>query len=62
MRLPQEKQFAGQIFSERRRKSVIILNLMGGLGNQLFEYAYARALAEEFGDKMIIINPYFSKF
>ena len=41
---------------------MIILNLMGGLGNQLFEYAYARALAEEFGDKMIIINPYFSKF
>lgn len=41
---------------------MIKLNLMGGLGNQMFEYAYARALAEEFGDTKIIINPYFSKF
>lgn len=39
---------------------MITLNLSGALGNQMFEYAYARALSEEFGDKTIVINPYFS--
>lgn len=41
---------------------MIIVNLIGELGNQMFEYAYARALSAEFGDEEIVINPYFSKF
>ena len=31
---------------------------MAGMGNQIFEYAYARALALEYGEKLIV-NPYF---
>lgn len=37
---------------------MIRLNLMAGMGNQMFEYAYARALALEYGENLII-NPYF---
>lgn len=40
---------------------MINLTLSGGLGNQLFEYAYARALSEELGDPEIVINPYFNR-
>ncbi|MDE6021158.1 MAG: hypothetical protein K2H01_09230, partial [Ruminococcus sp.] len=40
--------------------SMINLMLSGGLGNQMFEYAYARALSEAFGDE-IIINPYYNR-
>lgn len=38
---------------------MIYLNLCCGLGNQLFQYAYARALSEEFNDPDIVINSYF---
>lgn len=41
---------------------MINLTLAGGLGNQLFQYAYARALSEEFGDPEIVINPYFNSY
>lgn len=41
---------------------MITLNLMGGLGNQMFQYAFVRALSEEFDDKDIRINPYFMSF
>jgi len=41
---------------------MIKLTLAGGLGNQMFEYAYARALSEEFGDSKIVINPYFNSY
>lgn len=41
---------------------MIRVNLIGGFGNQMFEYAYARALAEEFGDNKIIINDFFYRF
>ena len=41
---------------------MIELSLAGGLGNQMFEYAYARALSEEFGDPEIIINPYYNSY
>lgn len=41
---------------------MIRLNLLGGMGNQLFGYAYARALSEEFGDKEIVMNDYFYRF
>lgn len=41
---------------------MIRLNLLGGMGNQLFGYAYARALSEEFSDKEIVINDYFYRF
>lgn len=41
---------------------MITLNLIGEMGNQMFEYAYARALSKEFDDKDIEINPYFSKY
>lgn len=41
---------------------MIRLNLMGGLGNQMFQYAFARALSEQFHDKEIEVNPYFSKY
>lgn len=37
---------------------MIRLNLMAGMGNQMFEYACARALALEYGEKLIV-NPYF---
>ena len=39
---------------------MIRLNLTGGLGNQMFEYAYARALGEKLGDKEIEINSWFN--
>lgn len=41
---------------------MIELSLAGGLGNQMFEYAYARAISEEFGDPEIVINPYFNSY
>lgn len=41
---------------------MINLTLAGGLGNQMFQYAYARALSEEFGDPEIVINPYFNSY
>lgn len=41
---------------------MIRLNAYCGLGNQMFEYAFARALSEESGDAEICINPYFSFF
>lgn len=41
---------------------MIRINLIGAMGNQLFEYAYARAISEEFNDGLILINPYFTKF
>ena len=31
---------------------MIILNAGGGLGNPMFGYAYARALADEFGEEI----------
>lgn len=37
---------------------MIQLNLMAGMGNQMFEYAYARALSLEYKEPLII-NPYF---
>lgn len=37
---------------------MIQLNLMAGMGNQMFEYAYARALALE-NDEPLAVNPYF---
>lgn len=39
---------------------MITIDLKGNLGNQLFEYAFARALQEKTGQK-IIINTYFQK-
>lgn len=41
---------------------MIRLNLLGAMGNQLFEYAFARALSEEFGDSDIRINDHFDGF
>lgn len=40
---------------------MINLTLVAGLGNQMFEYAYARALSEEFNDPDIVINQYYNK-
>lgn len=40
---------------------MVELMLAGGLGNQMFEYAYARAISEEFKDSNIEINPYFNE-
>ncbi len=40
---------------------MIRCNLTCGLGNQLFMYAYARALSEEFNDKTIVLNRLFGK-
>ncbi len=37
---------------------MIRLNLMAGMGNQMFEYAYARALSLQYHEKLEI-NPYF---
>lgn len=37
---------------------MIRLNLMAGMGNQMFEYAFARALSLEYREKLEI-NPYF---
>jgi len=42
--------------------NMIQLSIAGGLGNQMFEYAYARALSEEFADPEIVINPYFNSY
>lgn len=33
---------------------MIILNLLGGLGNQMFDFAYAEALSEEYGEEIAI--------
>ncbi len=41
---------------------MIRLNLMADMGNQMFQYAYARAISEEFRDKEIVINDTFSRF
>lgn len=38
---------------------MIRLNAYLGLGNQMFEYAFARALSEEYGGEEIALNPYF---
>ncbi len=38
---------------------MIRLNVYLGLGNEMFEYAIARAISEEYGDKKIEFNPYF---
>ena len=38
---------------------MINLNICCGLGNQMFQYAYARAISEEFNDPDIIVNSYF---
>ena len=37
---------------------MITLNLMAGMGNQMFEYAYARAMALE-NNEQLVVNPYF---
>lgn len=37
---------------------MIQLNLMAGMGNQMFEYAYARALSLEYKEPLVV-NPYF---
>ncbi len=37
---------------------MIRLNLMAGMGNQMFEYAYARALSLQYHERLEI-NPYF---
>lgn len=39
---------------------MIRVNYYGAMGNQMFEYAYARALAERFDDHDIVINQYFN--
>lgn len=41
---------------------MVELILTAGLGNQMFEYAYARAISEEFKDPNIVINPHFNDF
>lgn len=46
----------------REDKKMIKINLIGAMGNQMFEYAFARALSEKFKDSEIVINPYFSLF
>lgn len=38
---------------------MINLNIMGGMGNQMFQYAFARSLSEVCGDRDIVINPWF---
>jgi hypothetical protein len=35
-------------------KKKIYLRMIGGLGNQLFSYSYARSLAEETGRKLVL--------
>lgn len=40
---------------------MVELMLAGGLGNQMFQYAYARAISEEFKNSNIEINPYFNE-
>lgn len=40
---------------------MIDLKIMGGMGNQMFQYAFARALSEKSGDKEIVINTVFLK-
>lgn len=37
---------------------MIQLNLMAGMGNQMFEYAYARALSLQYKEPLVV-NPYF---
>lgn len=41
---------------------MINLILSGALGNQMFEYAYARALSHELGDEQIVVNTYYNRF
>lgn len=38
---------------------MIRLNVYLGLGNQMFEYAFARAISDEYGGEEITLNPYF---
>lgn len=38
---------------------MINLNICCGLGNQMFQYAYARALSDEFNDPDIVVNSFF---
>jgi len=38
---------------------MIIINLKDGLGNQLFEYAYARWVSEQYGEKLVFNNYFF---
>lgn len=39
---------------------MIFVNLRGGLGNQMFQYAFARSLQERFGDE-VVFNMYYLK-
>lgn len=41
---------------------MVNLTLAGGLGNQMFQYAYARAISEEFQDPKIIINTHWNSY
>jgi len=40
---------------------VIIIKIFGGLGNQLFQYAFGKALAHKYEDELVIDNSYFKK-
>jgi hypothetical protein len=43
----------------RRSQKLIVLRLIGGLGNQLFEYAYARMLQEKYHEPLYLDISYY---
>ena len=47
------------LFSQKRR---LILRVFGGLGNQQFQYAYAKSLADKYNRQLILDTSNFLKF
>lgn len=39
-----------------------IVNIIGGLGNQMFQYAFARVLKEKYPDEEVLIDPHLFRF
>ena len=39
-----------------------IVNIIGGLGNQMFQYAFAMVLKEKYPDEEVLIDPSLFRF
>ncbi|MFC1896223.1 hypothetical protein ACFL0Q_06130, partial [Thermodesulfobacteriota bacterium] len=51
----------GQEENQKRERTMVIVRLMGGLGNQMFQYAAGRSLAEGNEEQLQLDISYFEK-